>query len=108
MKDNTERHLSRWAPALVAVLGSAVGFGASISRVNAHMSDANVHMSYDKKIQEFVPRNEIESIVKLLNDSVQMTAQLSKESEGRTREDIHAINAKLDKITEILLRNNNE
>lgn len=105
MKTSTERHLSRWIPTIVAILGVAVGIGASINRIDAHVDDTVVHMSYEEKIKAFVPRNEVENMIQLLHDSIQMTIQFAKDAEARTEQDIQRIEEKLDRIEEILLSN---
>lgn len=104
---STERSLSRWIPSGVAVLGFAVGFGASYNTISSHVEDESVHMPYEKRIETFVPRAEVENMIKLLHDSVQLTIQYSKESDRRTEADIQRIEEKLDRIEELLITTHN-
>lgn len=107
MKLSTERSLSRWTPSIVAILGFAITFGATWNKLESHIEDRNIHATYEKHADLFVPRTELEAIVVQLNEAIRLTVQMTQDSESRTREDMKALGAKLDRIENILLENKN-
>ena len=54
-----------------------------VSSISTHISSQDVHMSYQTKVREFVPRNEFEALKKQLDRIEEHTKSLEEYMRGK-------------------------